>query len=116
MWDVQPNELYNAYFATSGIWPDLMVFTRHGWRVPYAVTPGVSPHRFNAGHSSFETARVVIAVRGLGYPEGSSCADPARLADVGMTLSTALRLPAFPVGPSGASWTVGKVLACTQPQ
>ena len=48
---------------------------------------GATPTAFNAGHGAPDTAAVLTAIWGLGYPAGAICAEPAHLSDVGATVA-----------------------------
>jgi hypothetical protein len=110
---IGPMEFLNTYYAANKVWPDLVLLARDGWHLPggngHVDLPDWIKLRFNAGHGSVDTARVMLAVKGLGFSAGARCAEEARLSDVGVTLlqttyaSTGEQFP----------YSVGKMLTCT---
>jgi hypothetical protein len=104
---IDPKELLNPYFVKNGVWPDLAVMATNGWPIPSAgfnIGQGSTVKvAFNAGHGAMDTARVVLAVKGLAFPVGP-CSVAARLADVAPTLAPTLGVT--------IKTTVGKPLSC----
>jgi hypothetical protein len=82
-------EVYNDYFVQNGVWPDLLVVMKDGWQL--STSPiyifGEEYPIYNAGHGSPNTSAVMLAIRGLGFPAGASCAEEAKLSDVAITIS-----------------------------
>ena len=104
---IGPKELYNPHFVKNGVWPDLAVVMLNGWQVPsgsFNLGEDTEFTLFNAGHGGPDTAAVMVAIKGFGFPAGATCSGPVRLADVGMTVAKSLGW-AFP-------YSVGSSLGC----
>jgi hypothetical protein len=87
---ISARELYNDHFVRNGVWPDLAVVMQHGWQIPsgaFNIGGGAVSTAFNAGHGAPDTAAVMTAIWGLGFPAGVACSEAARLADVGATVA-----------------------------
>jgi hypothetical protein len=82
-------EVYNDFFVRKGVWPDLLVVMKAGWQLhSYPIIIGGEKYPIlNAGHGSPNTSAVMLAIRGLGFPAGASCAEEAKLSDVAITIS-----------------------------
>jgi len=107
---IGPKELYNPYFVKNGIWPDLAVVMLNGWQIPsgsFNIGGDTEFTLFNAGHGAPDTASVVVAIKGFGFPAGVTCPGKVALADVGMTVANALGW--------SFSYSVGKQLVCPKP-
>ncbi len=104
----EPGELFHAYYAyqnESGTlhWPDLIVFLKNGWQLPITSAvvnnlgtklPSWLPpmNFFLGGHGSNDTAAIVLAIQGPGYPTGKILSDPEyaknyRISDIAVTLA-----------------------------
>jgi hypothetical protein len=88
---IDPQELFNGYFAQNGVWPDLMVLAKNGWSLPSGGfnigSISLSSLSMNGVHGAPDTSAVVVAIKGLGFPQGIRCPAEARLADVGKTIA-----------------------------
>jgi hypothetical protein len=100
-------EIYHDYFVKNGLWPDLIVVMKKGWQLHnYSfLLDGEENWMLNkAGHGTPNTSQVMLAIRGMGFPEGVSCGEEVKLFDVAATISNYLEW-SFPE-------EAGRVLTC----
>lgn len=83
-----PGEFWHSYTAEHGVWPDLVVMSKPGWQMPYYPIKGGAPWLlFKGSHGGPVTSSVMLAVKGMSYPAGESCAGDVTLADLGVTIA-----------------------------
>ena len=88
---IEPLELYNEYFVENLAWPDLYLFAKEGYSIIGDVSQSTSIP-LPAGHGSFSTQEIMLAIQGLDFEEGTYSPDVS-ISDIGVTLMNYYGLP-----------------------
>jgi hypothetical protein len=94
---IEAKEMYHDYFIKNGVWPDLTLVMKPGWQIhSYSIMDGEEELQLlKAGHGTYNTSAVLIAISGLDFPQATVCQNQAKLSDIAITLSEQFGWP-FP--------------------